>query len=91
MCMEVYTVFMIIFSTWIHHYARACYADGCLVPPKPGTTADPKPSAGNDGTTIIVSTFIFMIYICPGFTGVNSDKRYVPQHPRSLICPAQLI
>ncbi|KAG9043599.1 DNA mismatch repair protein [Tulasnella sp. UAMH 9824] len=31
---------------------RACYADGSLVAPKPGLTPDPKPCAGNDGTTI---------------------------------------
>lgn len=34
---------------------RACYLEGQLVPVKPGSTADPKPSAGNNGTTIIVS------------------------------------
>ncbi|KAH8116130.1 DNA mismatch repair protein MutL [Phellopilus nigrolimitatus] len=31
---------------------RACYVDGALAPPKPGQTPDPKPCAGNDGTTI---------------------------------------
>ena len=34
---------------------RASYHEGRLVPSKPGASADPKPSAGNDGTTIIVS------------------------------------
>ena len=34
---------------------RAVYLDGQLTPPKPGQTADPKPTAGNDGTTITVS------------------------------------
>jgi len=33
---------------------RAYYADGVLAPPKPGLSADPKPCAGNDGTTITV-------------------------------------
>ncbi|KAF8589138.1 DNA mismatch repair protein MutL [Ramaria rubella] len=32
---------------------KACYTDGVLAPPKPGLTSDPKPCAGNDGTTII--------------------------------------
>jgi len=31
---------------------KAQYADGELVAPKPGTTADPKPAAANDGTVI---------------------------------------
>lgn len=34
---------------------RACYADGALTPVKAGATSDPKPCAGNDGTTITVS------------------------------------
>ena len=34
---------------------RAQYADGVLVPPKPGVTADPKAAAANDGTVITVS------------------------------------
>jgi hypothetical protein len=33
---------------------RACYADGVLVPAKPGATEDPKPAAANDGTVISV-------------------------------------
>ena len=33
---------------------RANYADGKLVPPKPGAAVDPKPVAGNVGTTITV-------------------------------------
>ena len=33
---------------------RASYANGVLVPPKPGATADPKPAAANDGTVITV-------------------------------------
>ncbi|KIJ39060.1 hypothetical protein M422DRAFT_210572 [Sphaerobolus stellatus SS14] len=33
---------------------KAHYADGVLAPPKPGLSVDPKPCAGNDGTTIIV-------------------------------------
>ncbi|TFK49460.1 DNA mismatch repair protein MutL [Heliocybe sulcata] len=33
---------------------KACYEDGALIPAKPGLTPDPKPCAGNDGTTIIV-------------------------------------
>jgi DNA mismatch repair protein MLH1 len=34
---------------------RAHYADGHLVPAKPGQTPEPKPCAGNDGTLITVS------------------------------------
>ncbi|KAH8829463.1 hypothetical protein DL96DRAFT_1054744 [Flagelloscypha sp. PMI_526] len=34
---------------------KASYADGQLSPAKPGQTVDPKPCAGNDGTTIIIS------------------------------------
>lgn len=34
---------------------RACYADGALTPVKAGANSDPKPCAGNDGTTITVS------------------------------------
>ena len=34
---------------------RAQYADGVLVSPKPGVSADPKPAAANDGTVITVS------------------------------------
>ncbi|EJU03397.1 hypothetical protein DACRYDRAFT_106555 [Dacryopinax primogenitus] len=33
---------------------RASYPDGLLAPAKAGTSADPKPCAGNDGTTIAV-------------------------------------
>lgn len=33
---------------------RAAYADGVLVPSKAGYTPDPKPCAGNNGTTITV-------------------------------------
>ncbi|PVG01895.1 DNA mismatch repair protein MutL [Serendipita vermifera] len=38
---------------------RACYADGVLVPPKPGLTADPKPCAGNDGTLLTVEDLFY--------------------------------
>lgn len=34
---------------------RAHYADGRLVPPKPGQSADPKPTAGRGGTQITAS------------------------------------
>lgn len=34
---------------------RACYADGALTSVKAGANSDPKPCAGNDGTTITVS------------------------------------
>ena len=37
---------------------RAHYADGELVPAKPGTTADARPAAANDGTVINVREFI---------------------------------
>ncbi|RDX54602.1 DNA binding protein [Lentinus brumalis] len=38
---------------------KACYSDGALTPAKAGTTADPKPCAGNDGTTITVENFFY--------------------------------
>jgi DNA mismatch repair protein MLH1 len=36
---------------------QAHYADGKLVPPKPGQSAEPKPCAGRGGTQITVSSF----------------------------------
>lgn len=33
---------------------RACYSDGKLVPSQAGQTDQPKPCAGNDGTTLTV-------------------------------------
>jgi DNA mismatch repair protein MLH1 len=33
---------------------RASYSDGALVDPKTGKAAEPRPAAGNDGTTITV-------------------------------------
>ncbi|KIO17064.1 hypothetical protein M407DRAFT_33278 [Tulasnella calospora MUT 4182] len=38
---------------------KACYADGALVAPKPGLTPDPKPCAGNDGTTITAEDLFY--------------------------------
>ncbi|PIL27589.1 hypothetical protein GSI_10740 [Ganoderma sinense ZZ0214-1] len=38
---------------------KACYADGALTPAKPGMTADAKPCAGNDGTTIVVENLFY--------------------------------
>ncbi|KAG8901182.1 DNA mismatch repair protein [Tulasnella sp. 403] len=38
---------------------RAHYADGALTSAKPGLTADPKPWAGNDGTTITVEDLFY--------------------------------
>ncbi|KAG8968902.1 DNA mismatch repair protein [Tulasnella sp. 425] len=38
---------------------KACYADGNLVAPKPGLTPDPKPTAGNDGTTITAEDLFY--------------------------------
>ncbi|KAF7350452.1 DNA-mis-repair domain-containing protein [Mycena venus] len=38
---------------------KAHYLDGVLVEPKPGQTADPKPCAGNDGTTIIIEDLFY--------------------------------
>lgn len=35
-------------------YNRASYLDGKLSPVKAGLSVDPKPCAGNDGTTITV-------------------------------------
>ena len=36
---------------------RAFYVDGALAPAKPGLSTDPKPCAGNDGTTITVRVY----------------------------------
>ena len=38
---------------------RATYADGQLVPPRPGETPDPKPCAGNKGTQILVEDMFY--------------------------------
>ncbi|KAI0826529.1 DNA mismatch repair protein MutL [Trametes gibbosa] len=38
---------------------KACYADGALTPVKAGNTPDPKPCAGNDGTTITVENLFY--------------------------------
>ncbi|KAL0958388.1 hypothetical protein HGRIS_000530 [Hohenbuehelia grisea] len=38
---------------------KASYSDGTLTPVKPGLTADPKPCAGNDGTTIIIEDLFY--------------------------------
>ncbi|KAI0360593.1 DNA mismatch repair protein MutL [Trametes cingulata] len=38
---------------------KACYADGALVPIKAGASPDPKPCAGNDGTTITVENLFY--------------------------------
>ncbi|KAJ7637128.1 histidine kinase-like ATPase [Roridomyces roridus] len=38
---------------------RAHYLDGALVEPKPGQTAEPKPCAGNDGTTIVIEDLFY--------------------------------
>ncbi|KAH9852552.1 DNA binding protein [Lenzites betulinus] len=38
---------------------KACYADGALTPIKAGATSDPKPCAGNDGTTITVENLFY--------------------------------
>ncbi|KAL7752258.1 DNA mismatch repair protein Mlh1 [Sorochytrium milnesiophthora] len=40
---------------------RAQYSDGKLVPPKPGQSADPKPCAGNTGTTITVEDLFYNV------------------------------
>lgn len=42
---------------------RACYADGSLSAAKAGSSSEPKPCAGNDGTTITVRWCSLML-IC---------------------------
>lgn len=44
---------------------RAHYSDGALAPAKPGMTPEPKPCAGNDGTTITVGAHPYS-RICAG-------------------------
>jgi DNA mismatch repair protein MLH1 len=39
---------------WIPHSPRAIYVDGEMTPAQKGASADPKPCAGNDGTTVTV-------------------------------------
>lgn len=41
---------------------RASYSDGKLIPQKPGMSADPKPTAGNNGTQITVSRDFKIVY-----------------------------
>ncbi|KIK70163.1 hypothetical protein GYMLUDRAFT_34643 [Collybiopsis luxurians FD-317 M1] len=38
---------------------KAQYSDGKLVPAQPGQSVDPKPCAGNDGTTITIENLFF--------------------------------
>ncbi|KAG6854406.1 hypothetical protein C0991_006948 [Blastosporella zonata] len=38
---------------------KTCYADGVLSPPKLGQSVDPKPCAGNDGTTITIEDLFY--------------------------------
>jgi hypothetical protein len=38
-----------------YHLCRCKYSDGVLVPLSPGSSAEPSPAAGNQGTTITVS------------------------------------
>ncbi|KAJ3052664.1 DNA mismatch repair protein [Rhizophlyctis rosea] len=40
---------------------RASYSDGKMVPPKPGSSADPKPCAGNNGTQIMVEDLFYNV------------------------------
>ncbi|RHZ47622.1 hypothetical protein Glove_575g44 [Diversispora epigaea] len=40
---------------------RACYSDGKLVPPKPGTSAEPKACAGNTGTQITAEDLFYNV------------------------------
>ena len=43
---------------------RARYADGKLLPPKPGAEAKPQPCAGTDGTTITVRALGGGLRVC---------------------------
>ncbi|KAJ3127325.1 DNA mismatch repair protein [Nowakowskiella sp. JEL0407] len=40
---------------------KAHYADGKLIPPRPGASADPKPCAGNNGTQITVEDLFYNV------------------------------
>lgn len=45
-------------------HTRALYEGGNLVPLKKGQSSDPKPTAGNDGTTLTVSVSIYTLDYC---------------------------
>ena len=53
-------------------FTRAHYVDGVLAPAKPGLTADPKPCAGNDGTTI---TVCITLYAAQCFADISGRRR----------------
>lgn len=73
-----------------HGVHRAIYADGEMVPGPKGSSADPKPCAGNDGTTVTVSMEVEVV-VSLALTGKHMrvcrwktcSTTYLPAYPRS--------
>jgi len=51
-----------LFDGW---FLRAIYVDGEMIPAQKGASADPKPCAGNDGTTVTVRRWNQSPYLFP--------------------------
>jgi DNA mismatch repair protein MLH1 len=51
-----------LLPTWLAlALCRAQYKDGQLAPPKPGASAEPRPTAGTDGTLITVEDLFYNV------------------------------
>jgi hypothetical protein len=66
--------------------SRASYSDGVLVEPKPGQNADPKPCAGNDGTTITVRVALVTASPSADEDDPFSDRRSLLQYTDTSFC-----